>query len=227
MLFFFFFHACFWRIFIIIQLKRSTSMSFKYNIDIEKDEKYWIQVLTLLSVLNIVIFFLLNSEKETKNKRGCSGPCRRLVDTCFSLNLRRLCCIFTSVCGARLLMQKWTLSVQVSHPYWSRGRSSEAREKESSLSYCPSCSLFTLCCRSSSALIGAVRSADSPCMADGGGGGAVGMLARSNQGNSSSLQHFWKTPFIVNVQPSSCKLAPSKGCRLTSHLFPQLSDGYN
>lgn len=24
-----------------------------------------------------------------------------------------------------------------------------------------------------------------------GGGGAVGMLARSNQGNSSSLQHFW------------------------------------
>lgn len=48
-----FIHARFWRIFIIIQLKRSTSMSFKYNI--EKDEKYWIQVLTLFSFLNAVI----------------------------------------------------------------------------------------------------------------------------------------------------------------------------
>lgn len=37
--------------------KRSTSMSFKYDIDIEKDEKYWIQVLTLFSFFTLLFSF--------------------------------------------------------------------------------------------------------------------------------------------------------------------------
>lgn len=44
-------------------------------------------------------------------------------------------------------------------------------------------------CSSSSSVTGAVWSTDLWLME--GGAGAVGKLARSNQGNSSSLQHFW------------------------------------
>ena len=43
-------------------------MSFKYEFDTEKDEKYWIQVLTLLSFFNAVIFFLLNCQKTKKTE---------------------------------------------------------------------------------------------------------------------------------------------------------------
>lgn len=71
------------------------------------------------------------------------------------------------------------------------GGPSEARESGLLFSQnCLSLSL-SLSFRSSSSVTGAVRSADSPFMADGGRGRAVGKLARSNRGNSSSLQHFW------------------------------------
>lgn len=54
-------------------------MSFKYDIDIEKDEKYWIQVLTLFfpSLTLLLFFFLLNCQKKKKKLRG--GGCSRAM----------------------------------------------------------------------------------------------------------------------------------------------------
>lgn len=69
-------------------------------------------------------------------------------------------------------MQKWTLSVQVSHRYWNTEEGPQRRERKSllSLSYCLSLSLLSV--------VGHPRlpeeqSADSPFMADGGGGAGL------------------------------------------------------
>ena len=152
----------------------------------------------------------------------------------FFLFFQRLCCTFIIMINSLWRFVCWCkngecpfggFTLKLRH----RGRSSKARDQSLlplSLLLSFSHSLFilsslslpislsrSLSCRSSSSLIGAVQSADSPFMADGGreggagwvggwvggwmgwrgGFGAVGMLARSNQGNSSSLQHFCNT----------------------------------
>lgn len=62
-------------------------MSFKYNI--EKDVKYWIQVLTVFSFFNAIILFLLAYQK--KMKMGAAlWKSRQLIHT--FLYVQRLCC---------------------------------------------------------------------------------------------------------------------------------------
>lgn len=84
-------------------------------------------------------------------------------------------------CGG-LLVQKWRLSIQGSHWNWDTEEGPRRWEtRVFSLSFSLTVFSFTLyslhlslSCRSSSSLIGAVQSADSPFMADGGRG--VGLL---------------------------------------------------
>lgn len=137
-----FFHARFWRIFIIIQLKRSTSMSFKYDIYIEKDEKYWIQVLTLFSFFNAVIFFLLNCQKI--KIRGCSLTMLAAHGHIFSIVSEAFIIIIISL-WCCLLVQKWRPSVQGQHWNWHTEEGPRRREtRVFSLSYCLSLSLSSL-----------------------------------------------------------------------------------
>lgn len=102
--------------------------------------------------------------------------CRQLMDTV--LYVHRLCCAFIIslwrwIVGAEMETFRSGFTLKLRH----RGRSSEARDWSLlSLSHClsffllsPSLSL----CRSSSSLIGAVQSADSPFMADGGRGSGL------------------------------------------------------
>lgn len=105
-----------------------------------------------------------------------------------------------------LLVQKWRLSVQGSHWNWHRGRSSEARDQSllflSFLTVFLSLS-FILSCGSSSSLIGAVQSADSPFMADGGRGRGCW-----NAGTFQSGQQFFITAFLAQ---SCCRGSRGKG----------------
>lgn len=89
------FHARFWRIFIIIQLKRSTSMSFKRSI--EKDVKHWIRVCLPYALL----LFLLNSQKMKirgllSGHRGSSWTLFKYTFRCFA---GLLSSSSSSVCG--------------------------------------------------------------------------------------------------------------------------------
>lgn len=130
------------------------------------------------------------------------------MDTLFFLfsflNFQKLCCILSSsssVCGAVCWCRSGDCPFRVH-----RGRSLEARDQ--SLLF-PSfllsffLSLFILSCGSSSSLIGAVQSADSPFMADGGRGRGCW-----NAGTFQSGQQFFITAFLAQ---SCCRGSRGKG----------------
>lgn len=122
------------------------------------------------------------------------------MDTYFYLNFQRLCCIFFYISLWHLFVDAEVDTVRsgftpiLKH----RGRSSEAREKESPLSRTV-CLSFTLLSVVGHPRLREEQSADSPFMADGGGGRGCW-----NAGTFQSGQQFFITAFLKDTIYNQC-----------------------